>query len=87
MKQQYTRKLAIAAVTMLLACIGKMSGQQWSPRGPVPRSSHTAVYDSTTGRMIVLAACRIPTPPAKILTTFFGFCPRPVPAVQLHGRQ
>ena len=41
------------AFAVLLQPHVQLLGQQWSSRGPVPRSEHTAVFDPTTKKMIV----------------------------------
>lgn len=55
-QDSYTQKVKAASTAVLfsvLACASGLHAQQWNTRGPVPRSSHTAVYDPATGRMIV----------------------------------
>ena len=55
-QNNYTQKVRAASAALLfsiLICASGLRAQQWNPRGPVPRSWHTAVYDSATGRMII----------------------------------
>src|ERR1017187_6998849 len=55
-QNNYTQEVRAASAALLfsvLICAGGLHAQQWNPRGPVPRSWHTAVYESATGRMII----------------------------------
>ena len=56
MKRALLVVLAAAAPLVPLAA----QSPDWTPLGPMPRSSHSAVFDSTTGRMVVFGGVIYP---------------------------